>query len=211
MAGSLVNNGTVAPGNSPGTLRIGRNFQQNANGSLVMEIASPENFDVLNVGGKVRLDGRLAIDNDSPLELGQFKLIQAKGPISGNFDSITFTRSQDTRARFIVSDGTGTLVIAPGSYLHKVSEQLTLIPEASVFWQHEFLRDSETLQATLNQGSGGDFAHQVSDSDGDSVFGGVALGFQTNFGFYGNISYDIEIGRESELNHTLTVSADWRF
>lgn len=97
------------------------------------------------------------------------------------------------------------------AYLHKASEQLTLIPEARVFWQHEFLRDSETLHASLEQGSGANFAHQISDSDGDSVSGGVALGFQTNFGFYGNVSYDIEIGRESDLNHTLSAGVDWKF
>ena len=97
------------------------------------------------------------------------------------------------------------------AYHYKASEQLTLIPEARIFWQHEFLRDSEILHATLEQGSGANFAHQISDFDGDSVLGGVALGFQTNFGLYGNVSYDIEIGRESDLNHTLSVGADWRF
>ena len=45
----------------------------------------------------------------------------------------------------------------------------------------------------------------------DAVASGIALGFQTNFGLYGNVSYDLEIGRESELNHTLAVGVDWKF
>ena len=108
-------------------------------------------------------------------------------------------------------DSLRSLIGGRVAYQHKASEQLTLIPEARLFWQHEFLRDNDTLNATLEQGSGASFAHQVSDSDGDSVYGGVALGFQTNFGFYGNVSYDIEIGRESQLNHALSVGADWQF
>lgn len=97
------------------------------------------------------------------------------------------------------------------AYQHKASEQLTLIPEARLFWQHEFLRSNETLDASLEQGTGASFTHQTADSDGDSLYGGVALGFQTNFGFYGNVSYDIEIGRESAINQTLSLGADWKF
>lgn len=97
------------------------------------------------------------------------------------------------------------------AYLHKANERLTLVPEARIFWQHEFLRDNETLDAALEQGMGLGFQHQVADSDGDSVFTGVGLGFQTDFGFYGNVSYDLEFGREGDVNQTLSVGADWKF
>ncbi|MEO5715608.1 MAG: autotransporter domain-containing protein [Luteolibacter sp.] len=97
------------------------------------------------------------------------------------------------------------------AYLHKASEQLTLIPEARLFWQHEFLRDNSPLDSTLEQGAGPGFSHSIAKSDGDSVSGGVALGFQTPVGFYGNISYDVELGRESNLNQTLSIGADWKF
>lgn len=97
------------------------------------------------------------------------------------------------------------------AYYHKVSDQLTLIPESRLFWQHEFLRDNDSLDATLDNGAGGSFSHGISDSDGDSFLGGVGVGFQTNFGFYGNVSYDIELGRENDAIHSLSVSADWKF
>ncbi|RYD18346.1 MAG: autotransporter domain-containing protein, partial [Verrucomicrobiaceae bacterium] len=97
------------------------------------------------------------------------------------------------------------------AYLHKANERLTLIPEARVFWQHDFLRDNETLDAAMEQGLGLGFQHQVADSDGDSVFTGIGLGFQTDFGFYGNVSYDLEFGREGDVNQTLSVGADWKF
>ncbi len=97
------------------------------------------------------------------------------------------------------------------AYLHRVSPGLTLIPEARVSWQHEFLRDRQNLDAAFEQGSGPAFTHSLADDDEDSVSGGIALGFQTNLGFYGNVSYDLEIGRESGLNHTLAVGVDWKF
>lgn len=96
------------------------------------------------------------------------------------------------------------------AYLHKASERLTLIPEARVFWQHEYLRENDTVAAQL-AGSGAGFLHRTDDADGDSVFTGVGLGFQTDFGFYGNVSYDLEFGRESDVNQTLSVGADWKF
>jgi outer membrane autotransporter protein len=97
------------------------------------------------------------------------------------------------------------------AYHHKVNDQLTLIPESRLFWQHEFLRDNSTLDAALNKGAGNSFDYDTADSDGDSVVGGLALGFQTNFGLYGNVSYDIELGREGEAIHSLSVGADWKF
>lgn len=97
------------------------------------------------------------------------------------------------------------------AYCHKVSDQLTLIPESRLFWQHEFLGDNNSLDAALNNGAGSSFTHRISDSEGDSFLGGVGVGFQTNFGFYGNVSYDIELGRENDAIHSLSVSADWKF
>ena len=484
VAGNVINDGTISPGNSPGTLHIGGDFHQNSDGTLLIEVGSPEAYDILNVGGNVHIGGSLVVDNAKPLKFGQqINLIQAHGRITGFFDSITVSNPSDARILFQSNEGTGTLSIAPISYsqvaanpnetrlataldpwissqdgdkknvsrnldqltaaeyhqafaaispslygsaldtaieqnqsqsttlaqhlasrrlrevpaaveskdweawaistglysagsmsslagnefssgnflsgierkldstftagvftgygdsegtfsgasrteqdrftlggyataqrdgyyattalgagiiemdvtrsirfsdlsrtaksstdgseffglisggydlhvnnwtfgptaafqyskvryddvrehgagaldlaienpeddslrsqigarvayLHKASEQLTLIPEARLYWQHEFLRDNSPLDATLEQGSGPGFTHRMAKSDGDSVSGGVTLGFQTPVGFYGNVSYDVEVGRESNLNQTLSIGADWRF
>lgn len=97
------------------------------------------------------------------------------------------------------------------SYLHPVSPKLALVPQGGLFWQHEYLRDRNTLKTAFEQGGGPSFIHTDPDADGDSVVGSMGLGFQTNLGLYANISYDLEVGRESEVNHTLSVSADWKF
>lgn len=484
IAGNVINDGTVSPGNSPGTLHINGDFHQNSDGTLLIEVGSPETYDILNVGGNVHIGGSLVVDNDKPLKFGQqINLIQAHGRTTGFFDSIAFSNPPDARILFESNEGTGTLSIAPLSYsqvatspnetilataldpwigsqdgdkknvsrnldqltaaeyqqafsaispaiygaaldtaieqsqsqsttlaqhlasrrlrevpatleskdweawtissglystgsmsslagnefssgnflsgierkldatftaglftgfgdsegtfsgasrteqdrltfggyvtaqqdgyyantalgagildmdvtrsirfgglsrtaksstdgseffglisggydLHannwtfgptagfqyskvryddvkehgagaldlaienpeddslrsqigarvayrqKANDRLTLIPEARLFWQHEFLRNNTSLDATLEQGSGPGFTHRMAKSDGDSLSGGVALGFQTPVGFYGNVSYDVEAGRESNLNQTLSIGADWRF
>lgn len=484
IAGNLFNKGTVSPGNSPGTLTIGGDFHQDAGGTLAIEIASPDKFDVLHVRGDVNLAGTLEIDSETALEFGlQFGFIESEGEFNGDFDSISVSSPGGARGRVSYSDGIATLTIAPTTYAavaatpnetslaralsawiddttgdtltvaenldqlnaagyhaafadispalygaavatgieqsqsqssslvqflnsrrlgqsplgeggkdweawalttglyspgsmssldgseftsgnflsgiehridttftagifastgdsrgefagaslikqdrftlggyataqrdgyyattalgggvleahvtrdiefaglsreahshtdgteffsliaggydfrqsnwtfgptaslqyskvryddvkekgagalnlavgnpeddslrsliggrvayhHKASETLTLVPEARVSWQHEFFRNNDTLDASLQQGAGPGFSHQLADSDGDSVAAGLALGFQTLIGFYGNVSYDVEIGRESEVNQTLSVGADWKF
>ncbi|HVF73272.1 MAG TPA: putative Ig domain-containing protein [Chthoniobacterales bacterium] len=62
VAGNLTNNGGfISPGHSPGTLTVLGNFQQAANGTLVMEVlgAEPGRFDRLQVRGTAALGGAL--------------------------------------------------------------------------------------------------------------------------------------------------------
>lgn len=59
--GSVVNNGAVAPGNSPGTLHIDGNYTQGATGHLQIELASATSSDLLDVTGQANLDGTLEI------------------------------------------------------------------------------------------------------------------------------------------------------
>lgn len=59
ITGNIVNNGgTVLPGNSPGTLHVNGNYSQTG-GLLVIEIAGPSIFDMLDVTGSVLLDNVL--------------------------------------------------------------------------------------------------------------------------------------------------------
>ena len=64
LQGDVENNGTIAPGESPGTLTIQGDLVQAADGKLVIEIggSAPGSFDVLNVSGKFTLGGTLEID-----------------------------------------------------------------------------------------------------------------------------------------------------
>ena len=53
VGGNLVNNGTVSPGDSPGTLTVNGNYTQNASGNLIIEIAEPRD-------ARSSADGRVA-------------------------------------------------------------------------------------------------------------------------------------------------------
>ena len=64
LQGSVENRGTIAPGESPGTLNIVGDLTQTTIGKLVIEIGgnTPGLFDVLNVSGKFTMGGTLEID-----------------------------------------------------------------------------------------------------------------------------------------------------
>ena len=63
IRGSVVNSGTVAPGDSAGVIVIDGNYAQRADGALLIEIAGPAagQFDALAVGGAAALDGALEV------------------------------------------------------------------------------------------------------------------------------------------------------
>jgi hypothetical protein len=62
----LINNGTIAPGNSAGTLAVdlaGTGLMTFGSGSqLEIELASTSSFDILNINGNASLNGQLKID-----------------------------------------------------------------------------------------------------------------------------------------------------
>ena len=118
LNGDLLNEGTVAPGNSPGTLTITGNFTQTSSGTLQIQIASPTVFDQMFVGGIASLAGTLQVQayGGYQLQYGQQFTFLHAGSITGQFDSITTSDPSVFRARFLTNGGTGTILIAPASY-----------------------------------------------------------------------------------------------
>jgi len=114
---NVINNGTISPGNSPGTLTINGDFTQNAGGTLLIEIANLNVFDRLIVTGAASLAGTLQVaDLGGQLAFGQqYEILQA-GSINGTFDDIEISDPARFRGRFLINGGTGTLLIAPASY-----------------------------------------------------------------------------------------------
>ena len=62
IEGSIVSEGLVSPGTSPGTLTVDGDFTQDAGGTLLMEIASLASFDQLDVSGTLFAGGTLEVD-----------------------------------------------------------------------------------------------------------------------------------------------------
>lgn len=92
-ASAVVNNGTVAPGNSTGTLFVVGNYTQNASGTFEANIGGSGigDFGRLSVSGNVTLDGGLdvAMVNDYELETFQhFQILTTSGSLSGTFDGL---------------------------------------------------------------------------------------------------------------------------
>ena len=91
--GNVVNNGSLAPGASPGELTVNGNYTQNASGTLRIEVAgrSSGQFDLLTVTGHASLAGTLQL-----VRVGGFKLrvgdritfLTAGNGVSGTFDAV---------------------------------------------------------------------------------------------------------------------------
>lgn len=91
IGGSVINNGTVSPGNSPGTLTIHGNYSQTSVGNLLIQIGSPNVFDRLVVGGSASLNGTLVVEqlDSAKLKKGQkFDFLTAGGGVSGTFSDL---------------------------------------------------------------------------------------------------------------------------
>ncbi|MEZ0254410.1 MAG: autotransporter domain-containing protein [Chthoniobacter sp.] len=102
IGGSVINNGFVSPGNSPGTLTILSNYTQGSGGTLVIQIASPNVFDKLVVGGAANLNGTVQVEplNGAKLKKGQqFEFLTAGGGIYGTFSNLDLV-DNDTLMRF---------------------------------------------------------------------------------------------------------------
>ncbi|WP_170156928.1 autotransporter domain-containing protein [Roseimicrobium gellanilyticum] len=97
------------------------------------------------------------------------------------------------------------------AYTIHLSEQVALIPEVRVFWQHEFLQDGTSLRSRLDSGAGPAFDYLSEDRDEDAIFAGGGIGMQVGPEFYANVYYNAEFGRGDDVNHTISVNATLKF
>jgi T5SS/PEP-CTERM-associated repeat protein len=90
LAANVTNDGTVAPGASPGALQIAGNYTQTA-GILQIEIASPTSFDKLIVDGDISLGGELqvALQAFSPISGTSFDILDWTGTRTGTFATLS--------------------------------------------------------------------------------------------------------------------------
>jgi outer membrane autotransporter protein len=92
VQGDLTNSSIVAPGNSPGTLYVTKNYKQTEDGTLRIEIASASKYDRLNVGGDASLEGDLKValvNGYQPGKGKKFTILTAGGEVTGQFDEVS--------------------------------------------------------------------------------------------------------------------------
>jgi len=98
IGGNVFNGGNVAPGDSPGTLTIKKNYYQTGGGTLTIEIASKKKHDLLAVGGQANLDGTLRLvrlGKGPRLNYGdKITIVSAQGGVEGEFSKVD-TKSFD--------------------------------------------------------------------------------------------------------------------
>jgi fibronectin-binding autotransporter adhesin len=91
IGGSVINDGTLWPGGSIGTLTVQGNYTQNADGTLIIDVAPNGQSDQLVVNGKAVLGGTLNLLEQSGTwqPRTNYTILTASGGLSGQFASIT--------------------------------------------------------------------------------------------------------------------------
>ena len=92
IMGNVLNAGTVAPGNSIGTLSIAGNYMQAASGTYSVEVNGAGQSDLINVGGAARLQGGsvgvFAQPGSNFAPRTTYRILNAAGGLSGTFASV---------------------------------------------------------------------------------------------------------------------------
>jgi outer membrane autotransporter protein len=109
------------------------------------------------------------------------------------------------------TDSFRTYLGARAALTFKLAADVAFIPEFRASWQHEFMQDGDTLSSALDGGAGPAFDYLTENPGRDSLDAGVALGLQIGPRFYTNLFYNAEFGRTPAANHTVGVSASWKF
>lgn len=128
IAGNVVNNGTVIPGNPFGTLRIGGNYVQNSSGVLRITVggAAPGQFSALTISGHATLGGTLQLlsVNGFQLSVGdKVTFLTANGGIGGNFSTIQnpFMSSTAVMAELVMLANAVEVEATQGSFVSIIS------------------------------------------------------------------------------------------
>lgn len=97
------------------------------------------------------------------------------------------------------------------AYTWNVAENITIIPEGRLFWQHEYLNGPRNIDATLDGGSGPSFGFETSAPGRDSVFAGA--GVSANFGerWMTSFYYNADFGRQDFTNHIISANLTFKF
>ena len=93
IEGDVTNEGSIAPGSSPGAIAVNGDYTQASTGALLMEIAgnAGETFDTISITGAATLDGVLDVsllDAYVPSASDSFTILIAAS-VSGTFDNVT--------------------------------------------------------------------------------------------------------------------------
>jgi hypothetical protein len=153
-----TNNGTVAPGCSPGLLEIDGNFQTGAGMEIEIESEAAGMHDFFRIRGDLQLGGVLRVlVPDGAAPAGPIKVIETEGQINGSFSTVLmppgYTLSYTDQAVFVNATGAvSTQAPTPGSG-----------------WQLRPSLASDWLRVELDEPSPADLFLQIWDAQGKQV------------------------------------------
>jgi hypothetical protein len=166
IMGDIVNGGLVSPGASPGVLNVDGDYAQNSGGELVIDLASPVNFDQLLITGDATLGGKLSIS-----------LLDGFIPSIGQV--FTIITSDDVDGPFLMEE----FPSMPGRVFDVIYNPQSVVLTVLPAFTADFDEDGDVDSADLAQWQGdfGENAASDADNDGDSD-GADFLAWQQQFG-----------------------------
>jgi outer membrane autotransporter protein len=80
-----------------------------------------------------------------------------------------------------------------------------------MFWQHEFLENSRTIDASLDGGNILGFGFETSAPERDSVFAGAGVIAQLGQNWNASCYYNVDFGRQNYIAQMVSVGLQWKF
>ena len=144
--------GTIAPGNSIGTLAIDGDYTQTGNATFAAELSPPDLADLLQVSGSASLLGGtlLAIRSPGTYLLGQqYRIISAQGGVNGEFNNIDSSMiSPFLSLSLLYSANAVDLAVSRGQALATAAQTTNQLATASGL---DLLTDGQGLLVPLTQ------------------------------------------------------------
>ena len=124
IAGNVLNNGIVSPGDPTGTLKISGNYVQNSNATLRISVGgtAPGQFSALAISGHATLGGTLQIVPTNGFQLAagnKLTFLTANGGVNGSFSAIQnpFVSNTAFKAEFVVLPNAVEIEATQGSFV----------------------------------------------------------------------------------------------
>ncbi|MBT9288856.1 autotransporter outer membrane beta-barrel domain-containing protein [Prosthecodimorpha staleyi] len=152
---TVQSGGTVAPGNSIGTLHVANSFVQLAGSTYLAELSSTGTSDLISVGGTATLGGTVRVGQDSSYRFGQSFTILSAEDLTGTYTSDTVRLSAfATGTLSYVDDSDVVLTVSKSRSFASAGKSANQRAVAGVL--DNLPADSELVIAAANQQTGKD-------------------------------------------------------
>jgi autotransporter-associated beta strand protein/T5SS/PEP-CTERM-associated repeat protein len=97
------------------------------------------------------------------------------------------------------------------AYPWNAGNNLTLVPEVRMFWQHEFLDGARTINSSLDGGAGAAFGFDTGNPSRDSVFAGAGVGMRIGRTWNAGAFYNVDFGNPDFSSNIVSLSLGTSF